>query len=193
MLKPGEVFSLNGIVGERTAANGFVKGFIIKGGKFKEELGGGVSQSATTTFNAMFFAGLKDIQHQPHTLYIDRYPAGREATVAWPSLDLKFQNDTKYGVLVQAYRNSGAGSGRGSITVRMWSTKTYDKVDSTTPRRSNFTSGRELTDDSEDCVPQSPVQGFDVNYQRRFYKNGQVVKRENFSWRYAPTDRVKCV
>ena len=193
LLKPGEVFSLNGIVGERTAANGFVKGFIIKGGKFKEELGGGVSQSATTTFNAMFFAGLKDIQHQPHTLYIDRYPAGREATVAWPSLDLKFQNDTKYGVLVQAYRNSGAGSGRGSITVRMWSTKTYDKVDSTTPRRSNFTSGRELTDDSEDCVPQSPVQGFDVNYQRRFYENGQVVKRENFSWRYAPTDRVRCV
>ena len=85
MLKPGEIFSLNGIVGERTAANGFVEGFIIKGGKFKEELGGGVSQSATTTFNAMFFAGLKDIQHQPHTLYIDRYPAGREATVAWPT------------------------------------------------------------------------------------------------------------
>ena len=138
LLKPGETFSLNGIVGERTSANGFVKGFIIKGGKFKEELGGGVSQSATTTFNAMFFAGLKDIQHQPHTLYIDRYPAGREATVAWPTLDLKFQNDTKYGVLVQAFRTSGASSGRGSITVRMWSTKTYDKVDSTTPSRSNF-------------------------------------------------------
>ena len=107
LLKPGDIFSLNGIVGERTPGNGFVKGFIIKGGKFKEELGGGVSQSATTTFNAMFFAGLKDIQHQPHTLYIDRYPAGREATVAWPSLDLKFQNDTKYGVLVQAFRNPG--------------------------------------------------------------------------------------
>ena len=76
LLKPGETFSLNGIVGERTAANGFVEGYIIQGGKFKKELGGGVSQSATTTFNAMFFAGLKDIQHQPHTLYIDRYPAG---------------------------------------------------------------------------------------------------------------------
>ncbi len=143
LLKPGEIFSLNGIVGERTAANGFVEGFIIKGGKFKEELGGGVSQSATTTFNAMFFAGLKDIQHQPHTLYIDRYPAGREATVAWPTLDLKFQNDTKYGVLVQAFRERAPAAAGARITVRMWSTKTYDKVDSTTPRRSNFTTGRE--------------------------------------------------
>ena len=95
------------IVGERTQANGFTEGYIIKGGRFRKELGGGVSQSATTTFNAMFFAGLKDIQHQPHSLYIDRYPPGREATVAWPSLDLKFQNDTKYGVLVQAYMVKG--------------------------------------------------------------------------------------
>ena len=95
LLKPGEIFSLNGVVGERTAANGFTEGYIIEEGKFRKELGGGVSQSATTTFNAMFFAGLKDIQHQPHTLFIDRYPPGREATVAWPSLDLKFQNDTQ--------------------------------------------------------------------------------------------------
>jgi vancomycin resistance protein YoaR len=193
LLKPGETFSLNGIIGERTAANGFVEGYIIQGGKFKRELGGGVSQSATTTFNAMFFAGLKDIEHRPHTLYIDRYPAGREATVAWPTLDLKFQNDTKYGVLVQAFRVKGAPGRRGSITVRMWSTKTYDKVVATKAVRSNFTTGRDIEDDSPDCEPQSPVQGFDVRFDRLFYRNGSVVKRENFYWRYAPTDRVRCI
>jgi vancomycin resistance protein YoaR len=193
LLKPGDTFSLNGIVGERTAANGFTEGFIIKGGKFKKELGGGVSQSATTTFNAMFFAGLKDIQHQPHTLYIDRYPAGREATVAWPNLDLKFQNDTKYGVLVQASIVKGTPSRQGSITVKMWSTKTYDKITSSALRRSNFTTGRDIEDDSADCEPMSPVQGFTVNYQRLFSNDGKVVKRENFAWTYAPTDRVRCV
>ena len=193
LLKPGDTFSLNGIVGERTAANGFTEGFIIKGGKFKKELGGGVSQSATTTFNAMFFAGLKDIQHQPHTLYIDRYPAGREATVAWPSLDLKFQNDTEYGVLVQAYIVKGTPSRQGSITVKMWSTKTYDKITSSALARSNFTTGRDIKDDSSDCEPMTPVQGFTVNYQRLFSNDGKVVKRENFAWRYAPTDRVRCV
>jgi vancomycin resistance protein YoaR len=192
VLKPGETFSLNQIVGERTKANGFTEGFIIKDGRFRKELGGGVSQSATTTFNAMFFAGLKDIEHKPHGLFIDRYPPGREATVAWPSLDLKFQNDTKYGVLAQAYIVKASPTSRGSITVRMWSTKTYDKVVATRPIKSNFTTGRDITDDSKDCEPTSPVQGFDVRYQRLFYQDGSVVRRENFSWRYAPTDKVTC-
>jgi vancomycin resistance protein YoaR len=193
VLKPGETFSLNDIVGERTAANGFVEGYIIQGGKFKKELGGGVSQSATTTFNAMFFAGLKDVEHRPHTLYINRYPAGREATVAWPTLDLKFTNDTKYGVLVQAVRVNGSPGNRGSITVRMWSTKTYEKVVATKAVRSNFTTGRDITDDAPDCEPQAPVQGFDVSFARLFYRGGSVVERENFFWRYAPTDRIRCV
>jgi vancomycin resistance protein YoaR len=192
VLEPGETFSLNGIVGERTKANGFVEGYIIQGGKFKKELGGGVSQSATTTFNAMFFAGLKDIQHQPHTLYIDRYPPGREATVAWPSLDLKFQNDTDYGVLVQAYTSDSTPSKKGSITVKMWSTKTYDEIDSSELAKSNFTTGREITDDDPKCEPQAPVQGFDVNYSRIFRNDDKVVRTEKFHWRYAPTDRITC-
>ena len=74
--------SLNDTVGKRTRANGFTKGFIIEDGVYQEDLGGGVSQMATTVFNAMFFAGLKDIEHKTHSFYIDRYPVGREATVA---------------------------------------------------------------------------------------------------------------
>lgn len=192
VLEPGDTFSLNGIVGERTAKNGFVEGYIIQGGKFKKELGGGVSQSATTTYNAMFFAGLKDIQHQPHTLYIDRYPPGREATVAWPSLDLKFQNDTDYGVLVQAYTTDATPSSKGSITVKMWSTKTYDEVDSSKLVKSNFTTGRTITDDDPKCEPQAPVQGFDVNYSRIFRNDGKTLRTEKFHWRYAPTNRITC-
>lgn len=192
VVKPGQTFSLNKVVGERTKANGFTEGFIISGGKFKRELGGGVSQSATTTYNAMFFAGLRDVEHQPHTLYIDRYPPGREATVAWPDLDLKFGNDTRYGVLVQAEVTAATPAQRGSITVTMWSTKTWDKVTSTTPAKSNFTTGRDLVDTSASCEPQVPAQGFDVSYSRLFYRDGEVAKRQNFSWRYGPTDRIRC-
>ena len=65
LLTPGEIFSLNGVVGERTAANGFTEGYIIEV-EIPQGARWGVSQSATTTFNAMFFAGLKDIEHQPH-------------------------------------------------------------------------------------------------------------------------------
>ena len=59
VLEPGETFSLNDTVGERTRANGFTEGFVISDGVFAEELGGGVCQVATTTFNAAFFAGLR--------------------------------------------------------------------------------------------------------------------------------------
>ncbi len=192
VVRPGKTFSLNKVVGERTKANGFTEGFIISGGKFKRELGGGVSQSATTTYNAMFFAGLQDVEHQPHTLYIDRYPPGREATVAWPDLDLKFGNDTRYGVLVEARVTKATSSSRGSITVTMWSTKMWDKVTSTTPAKSNFTSGRDIVDTSASCEPQAPAQGFDVSYARLFYRDGEVARRQNFSWRYGPTDRIRC-
>ena len=88
IVAPGETFSLNGTVGERTAENGFTTGFVISNGIFKEDLGGGVSQMATTTFNAAFFAGMTDVEHKTHSFYIDRYPVGREATVAWPTVDL---------------------------------------------------------------------------------------------------------
>ena len=92
---------MNHTVGERTAANGFMKGFIIGDGVFKQDFGGGVSQVASTTFNAAFFAGLQDVEHKAHSFYISRYPVGREATVVWPNTDLKFKNTTPYGVLIR--------------------------------------------------------------------------------------------
>ncbi len=57
-------------------------------------------QFATTLFNAAFFGGLDFVQYQPHSIYIDRYPFGREATVSWPSVDLKLSNPTEYPVLI---------------------------------------------------------------------------------------------
>ncbi len=102
ILEPGETFSLNDTVGERTVANGFTKGTVINGGVFREELGGGVSQVATTTYNAGFFGGMDDVEHHPHAFYIDRYPMGREATVYYGNLDMRFRNPTDYGVLIRA-------------------------------------------------------------------------------------------
>ena len=95
-------------------------------------------------------------------------------------------------MLVQASAVRATGSSRGSITVKMWSTKTWDKIESTTPAKSGFTSGRDITDTSPSCEPQAPAQGFDVSYARLFYRDGKVAKRENFSWRYGPTDRISC-
>jgi vancomycin resistance protein YoaR len=193
ILKPGETFSLNDVVGERTRENGFTEGFIISDGIFKEDLGGGVSQMATTTFNAMYFAGLKDIEHKPHSVYIDRYPEGREATVAWGSVDLRFQNDTKYGVLVHATVQPGSGSSQGVVTVSMYSTRTWDITSKTSPRY-NFRSPATRTLTTPDCLPAVGYGGFDVDVTRYFHQPGSdaVERSEKFHTSYIASDNVKC-
>lgn len=193
VLKPGDVFSLNDIVGERTRENGFTEGFIISDGIFKEDLGGGVSQMATTTFNAMFFAGLKDIEHKPHSFYIDRYPVGREATVAWGAVDLRFENDTPYGVLIHATVTPSTPSSQGVVTVSMYSTKYWD-ITTTTSDRYNFRPPATRTLSTPDCYPNEGYSGFDVDVTRTFKKPGsdEVVKTEKFHTAYTPSDTVVC-
>jgi vancomycin resistance protein YoaR len=193
LLKPGEEFSLNDVVGERTAKNGFTKGFIISDGVFKEELGGGVSQVATTTFNAMFFAGLKDVEHQPHSFYIDRYPVGREATVVWPYVDLQFENDTPYGVLIAAFIDPSTPSTSGAMTVRMWSTKYWD-IQAAESERYNETLEATRTLSGEDCVPNEGYGGFEIDVFRSFFRVGsdELERREVFHTLYTPSDTVIC-
>lgn len=114
VIAAGGQFSLNGIAGPRTRAKGYVPAPFIADGKIVPSVGGGVSQFATTMFNAAYFAGLRLDAHQPHSLYIDRYPAGREATVDYGSIDLAWTNDTEAPVLVRAASTST------SVTVTLY-------------------------------------------------------------------------
>jgi vancomycin resistance protein YoaR len=193
VLKPGETFSLNGTVGERTAENGFTIGYVISNGVLVQDYGGGVSQMATTTFNAMFFAGLEDVEHKPHSFYIDRYPEGREATVAWPSVDLAFRNDTDYGVLISAKVTPSTFSTQGVVTVRMFSTKVWD-IESITSDRYNYRppATRRLT--TPDCEPFTGYSGFDVDVTRVFRRPGEdaVDHTEEFHTAYTAADTVVC-
>ncbi len=79
VIQPGETFSVNGFVGQRTAARGFVDAPVIYNATEDHDIGGGVSQFATTMFNASFFSGLDLVSYQSHSLYLSRYPRGREA------------------------------------------------------------------------------------------------------------------
>lgn len=193
VLKPGETFSMNETVGERTRANGFTTGIMIADGVFKEDLGGGVSQMATTLFNGGFFAGLEDVEHKPHSFYISRYPVGREATVAWGSVDLKFKNDTDHGVLIESTVTPATPSSQGVVRVRMWSTKVWD-IKALTGNRFNFTNPETRTLTTSSCMPNSGYQGFDIEVKRVFRKPGssKVVRTETFPTTYKPSDTVIC-
>jgi vancomycin resistance protein YoaR len=116
VVPPGGSFSINDHVGKRTAAKGFVSAGAIANGEHVDEIGGGISQFATTTFNAAYFAGLDFDEYQAHSEYFDRYPRGREATMGYPSPDLRFTNNTPYGILIwTSYTDT-------SLTVTLYST-----------------------------------------------------------------------
>jgi vancomycin resistance protein YoaR len=114
VVEPGQTFSLNDKLGPRTPEKGYVKAPIILEEGFGEDYGGGISQLTTTLYNAVFFAGYVDVEHSPHHYYISRYPMGREATIVYPYVDLKFRDDTKHGVLIHTYYSDT------SITVALY-------------------------------------------------------------------------
>ncbi len=100
VIPPGGSFSINGFVGERTTGKGFLVDKVIDEGRYTEDVGGGVSQFATTLFNAAWFAGLEFGEYQSHSLYISRYPKGREATLGFPHPDLVVKNPSPHGVMI---------------------------------------------------------------------------------------------
>ncbi|MGX2992923.1 VanW family protein [Streptomyces sp. JNUCC 64] len=183
---PGETWSFNDTVGERTTANGFVDGIIILNDKYTKASGGGVSTVATAMFNAIFFAGVKPVEYGAHSFYIERYPEGREATVAWGSLDLKFTNDSGKALHILA------SSTDTSVTVTFLGTKKYDAVESVTGPRKNIKEPGTREGAKKDCQVQTPLEGFDVTVERVFRNDGVEVKREPFHTRYTPRDEVTC-
>jgi vancomycin resistance protein YoaR len=98
----GESFSLNRTVGARTEERGFVPAPSILDLEYVETVGGGVSQFATTLYNALYNAGFPILEHKPHSHYISRYPPGVEATLSWPGPDLVFKNDSESPVVIKA-------------------------------------------------------------------------------------------
>ncbi|MFG2899005.1 VanW family protein [Streptomyces zaomyceticus] len=186
IVQPGEVWSFNRTVGERTPDNGFVDGTMILDGQYRSAPGGGVSAMATTVFNAMFFAGVKPVEYGAHSFYIERYPAGREATVAWGSLDLKFRNDTGKPIYIKA------GATDTSVTVSFLGTKKYDSVEAVAGERTNLKEPVKREGTGKACVPQPPLEGFDISVDRVFKDGGAEVKRETFKTHYTPRDEVTC-
>jgi vancomycin resistance protein YoaR len=123
LIAPGAVFSFNATTGARTADKGFEVAPVIINGELQNGLGGGVCQVSTTTFNAAFLAGLPIVERTNHALYISHYPQGRDATVDYPGIDLKFRNDTDRWLLLRTF------VGTGSLTVTLYGTPQHRRVE----------------------------------------------------------------
>jgi vancomycin resistance protein YoaR len=122
-LKPGQEFSFKETVGPRTAERGFRKApGIVPGIQLEDVYGGGICQVSTTLFNAVLLSGLKVTERRNHTIYIDHYPRGRDATVTDDGPDFKFVNNTDHYIWV-----TGKSNGR-TTTLQVWGTSDGRKV-----------------------------------------------------------------
>ena len=126
LIAPGATFSFNAATGERSAQKGFLEAPVIINGELQTGLGGGVCQVSTTVFNAAYEAGVPITARTNHALYISHYPLGRDATVNYPDIDLKFVNDTGHWLLLRTFVGSS------SLTVGLYGTPVHRRVETTT-------------------------------------------------------------
>ena len=186
IVKAGETFSYNEVVGPRTIERGFREGQMIFGGVLIPSIGGGVCQTATTIFNAAFEAGLPVTERHNHSWYISHYPMGRDATVSWGGPDLVFKNDLKHAILIDV------GYTDATFTISFYGTKQGRRVTSTTASPTNYTQPKMQYAIDPTATPGSKTvvagggPGFDTNVHRKVYEHGKLMREDDFFTRYTP-------
>ena len=187
VVQPGEVFSLDEATGPRTAANGYIPAGVIQDGRAATGIAGGVSQVSTTLYNAAYFAGMTLLEHQAHSFYISRYPAGREATIASGAIDNRFRNDNPTPILIRTHWTPT------SLTVQIFGQRQFEVTGEFGPR-TNPTEPHTVTIPAgEDCNPSNGKPGFTITDTRtlRNVSTGEV-RTETYTTRYNPAPVVIC-
>ena len=187
VVMPGGQFSLTEALGQIDEEHGFASAGVVTNGQHTDAMGGGLSQVATTVFNAGFEAGMDDVEHTPHNYWFTRYPAGREATLWTGNLDVKFGNSTPTAVLVQAWAVDG------EVHVRLWGTPYYRvSIDNGTPH--NYRAYRTQRQSGANCVPyEGGAQGFDITVTRsRTKPDGQKLPDDVLTTSYDSDNPITC-
>jgi vancomycin resistance protein YoaR len=190
VIEPGATFSFNERVGPRTEERGFRPAPVIMDGEYELGVGGGVSQVATTVFNAAWDAGLKITRRTAHGLYISRYPLGRDATVNYPDIDLQFRNDTgRWLVLAADYDESGiiirllgSGAERSVVSEAGPLEETAPPEIERTPDPTLYVGERAVDDYGE------PARAVQVT--RTVYEGDEILYEESWSTSYRSEPRL---
>ncbi len=186
ILMPGEIYSMNQTIKERTRENGYVPGIYINNGKFDEGLGGGVSIITTAVWTAAFFAGLEPIEQRAHSIYIPRYQEGIEATVQWGSLDLKFKNNLDSAILIKSKVDLDG------VTITMYGKKKFDQVVAKKSNRYNVKPYKTIYSQAKNCIDQEGQPGFGVTVTREMFRNGSLVASDEFKTNYRVGNTIVC-
>ncbi|MBC2727896.1 VanW family protein [Desulfosporosinus sp.] len=194
IIKPGDSLSFNQIVGERTVEAGYKDAYVIVNGQFVPGLAGGICQVSSTLYNTGLLANLPVTQRSNHDLAISYVPLGQDATVAYPDLDLKFNNDTGAYLLIRSK------VGNNTVTIELYGKVIPGQeviISNTTESVIPFDVQR-LVDETmaqgESRVKQEGQPGYVVKSYRTIKMNGQVLKTEALKQsRYLPLPKVLSV
>lgn len=189
-IKPGEVFSFNAAVGPRTTKAGYLPAPVIEAGNLTTGIGGGICQVSTTLYNAAMLAGLPIKERYLHSNYISTYPPGRDATVVYNALDLKFKNDTNGTIIIK----SSVSNSR--LIFWLYGPKTNRKVEFSQPEIFNIVpfSVKEVVDPAlppgVKLKEQSGVPGRSVKVIRTVKQDGKLLFSEEILSRYTPRQEI---
>jgi len=186
ILPAGGTFNLVDVLSPITIADGYYLAGVISNGIHTDGVGGGLSQMATTTYNAAYLAGYDIVEHRPHSVWFNRYPEGREATISAGSINMIFTNDTPYSAVMNAYVENNR------LYVDIWSTPYYTVETQKSDRSRVVPAGVKVITDPR-CVPSGAGNaGFTVTNYRQVYRGDDLVKDESYTWTYAPDSAVQC-
>lgn len=204
LVAPGEIFSMADAMGEISLDTGFTEALIIYNGKTIEGVGGGVCQVSTTLFRTAFFAGYPILERYPHAYRVSYYEktagnqrdpnlAGLDATVYVPLVDLKFQNDTPYWLLMEAYVYPESSQ----IVWKFYSTddgrqvkwQTTGPINTVAPPEPKYYLNTSLKE-SEIKQVDWEAEGSDVGVDRWVYKDGTLYFQDQFNTHYEPWGAV---
>ncbi|MFC9250579.1 VanW family protein [Amycolatopsis thailandensis] len=190
IVKPNETFSLGARSGARTADAGYVPAPSNEDGTGPVVVGGGVSQLATTLYNAAYLAGLADGGHLEHDHYLDRYPVARDVKAInddGSPVEMQIVNDAPTGIAIQVIPANG------SVTVRIWGTKRFS-VQSVGGDRHSYVPQPVQVGSGPGCVPDPGAAGFSTSDTRVLVDvvTGTEVRRETRNATYSPRATVIC-
>jgi vancomycin resistance protein YoaR len=197
LVKPGETFSFNHNLGDVSLDKGYAEALIIFNGRTIKGVGGGVCQVSTTAFRAAFNGGYPIIERWPHAYRVGWYERGfgpgLDASVFSPYVDFKFQNDTPYHILIEAYANDAAGR----LTFKFYSTNDGRQVAIAEPTVENVIPHPEDKIEEDPTLPAGErkqvdyaADGADVTVKRTVTRNGQVISNDQVFTRYQPWQAI---
>lgn len=200
LVAPGETFSMGSVLGDVSLENGYAEALIIYGGRTIKGVGGGVCQVSTTLFRTVFLAGFPVVERYSHAYRVSYYEmdrsghvdtnlAGMDATVYFPLVDFKFQNDTPHWMLMETYVNVSART----LTWKIYSTSDGRSVTWETTGPQNVVSAPETVfEENPELKPNElkqvdyAAEGADVTVTRTVWRSGLVYFTDQVQTHYEP-------